>query len=169
MLSKRQLQDMIKKSPPLIEGMINPAQQIQVNGVDLTLAQVERFTGPGQVDFDNSERKLPTTENVSLKDGWFTLNQGVYKIKFNEVVHLPTNFMAIGRPRSTLLRCGASVATAAWDGGYEGRSESLLVVHNPLGIKLKQNAKVMQLIFLPMQEATDAYSGTYQGENIKKG
>lgn len=148
--------------------MIDKNQQVQQTGVDFTLHQVERFKTSGQLDFDNSERKLPDMEPIAPNNGWFALPPGVYKVKFNEVVHLPTTLMGIARPRSTLLRCGATMNTALWDPGYEGRSESLLTVMNPHGIRLKQNAKIMQMIFLPLSEATEAYSGKYQGENIKQ-
>ncbi len=166
MLSRKQLFELINKDPPLIEGFIDVEKQVQVNGVDLTLASVERMTSAGQVDFDNSERKLPETVRVEPVNGWYELSPGSYKIVLNEVVHIPTNFMAIGRPRSSILRSGASIATAAWDGGYNGRSESLLVVYNPAGIRLKENARVLQLVFLPLKEETEAYSGIYQNENI---
>lgn len=75
--------------------------------------------------------------------------------------------MAMALPRSSLLRCGATLDTAVWDPGYNGRSQSLLVVHNPHGIRIKKNARLMQLIFICMREvAHKAYSGIYQGENI---
>lgn len=168
MFSKTQLLQMLEKNPPLVEGLIDRNQQVQQSGIDFTLQQIEKFKTSGQLDFDNSERKLPDMEPVTPQNGWFILSQGVYKVKFNEVVHLPTTIMGIARPRSTLLRCGATMNTALWDPGYEGRSESLLTVMNPHGIKLKQNAKVMQMIFLPLSEATEAYRGKYHGENIKK-
>ena len=50
--------------------------------------------------------------------------------------------MALGRPRSSLLRCGASLHTAVWDAGYRGRSQSLLVVHHPAGLRLGRDARV---------------------------
>jgi dUTP pyrophosphatase len=75
---------------------------------------------------------------------------------------------ALARPRSTLLRCGASLETALWDPGYRGRSQSLLVVHNQSGLRLKRNARLMQLVFMRLDRAAEkAYAGIYQGENIK--
>ena len=37
---------------------------------------------------------------------------------------------------------------------------------NEKGLRLKQDARIMQMVFLTLKEATDAYSGQYQGENI---
>jgi dUTP pyrophosphatase len=74
--------------------------------------------------------------------------------------------MALGRPRSSLLRCGVTVGMAVWDAGYSGRSQSLMVVYNPQGFRLQKNARVAQLIFLPLSQKTEGYQGAYQGENI---
>lgn len=60
---------------------------------------------------------------------------------------IPRDAAAIGRARSSLLRCGATLETALWDPGYRGRSQSLLVVYNPAGLKLKKKARLMQLVF----------------------
>jgi len=88
-------------------------------------------------------------------------------VTFNEIVSIPRNAAALARSRSTLLRCGASLETALWDPGYRGRSQSLLVVYNPHGLRLKKNARLMQLIFLRLEkDAEKAYAGRYQGENI---
>jgi dUTP pyrophosphatase len=74
--------------------------------------------------------------------------------------------MAFGRPRSSLLRCGAAIHTAVWDAGYRGRSEALLVVVAHEGVRLAPGARVLQLVFVRLEAATRAYSGAYQGENV---
>lgn len=75
--------------------------------------------------------------------------------------------MALGRPRSSLNRCGVTIHTAVWDAGYNGRSTSMLVVNNPAGFRVQRDARVMQLVFFGMAEATaEGYRGRYQGENI---
>jgi len=98
--------------------------------------------------------------------GFIDLMPGAYIITYNEIVHLPKNIMALGRPRSSLLRCGVTVDTAVWDAGYSGRSQSLMVVYNPQGFRLQRNARVAQLIFLRLSRKTEGYHGAYQGENI---
>ena len=54
----------------------------------------------------------------------------------------------------------------AWDAGYHGRSQSLMMVYNPQGFRLQKNARIIQLIFFRLTSETEGYSGTYQGENI---
>ena len=152
----------------LVESMIDPETQTQMCGLELTLQKIERFITAGAVAFDNKERRLPETEIVNFDEmGWIELSAGAYLVTFNEVVNIPGNVAAIARARSTLLRCGATLETALWDPGYRGRSQSLLVVYNPLGLRLKKNARLMQLVFLRLEkEAEKLYSGKYQGENI---
>jgi dUTP pyrophosphatase len=87
-------------------------------------------------------------------------------IRFSEVVALPLDVMAFGRPRSSLLRCGAAIHTAVWDAGYHGRSEALLMVYAEAGVRLAQGARVLQLVFVRLEAPTHAYAGAYQGENL---
>ena len=98
--------------------------------------------------------------------GLYRPRAGIYMITYNEIVHLPKNIMALGRPRSSLLRCGVNVGTAVWDAGYEGRSQSLLVVYNPKGFRVQKNARITQLVFFGLTGASEGYNGIYQRENI---
>ncbi len=168
MLSHDELLSLLNKTPPLVEHMIDPEVQVQPNGIELTLQHVEILESSGSVAFDNSERKLPLTKAMDFDDvGWLHLPKGSYKIVFNEIVNIPKNIAAIAKPRSSLLRCGATVETAVWDAGYSGRSESFLVVYNEKGFKVKKNARVLQLLFFRLnEEVHKGYSGIYHNENV---
>lgn len=157
-----------REARSLVESMIDPKIQTQMCGMELSLQKIERFTGAGAVAFDNRERMLPETEQIDFDEsGWADLELGAYLVTFNEIVTIPRDMAALARPRSTLLRSGASLETALWDPGYRGRSQSLLVVHNPHGLRLKKNARLMQLVFLSLgKDAESVYAGKYQGENI---
>jgi len=161
------IREYLRKSPPLIEGLIDSDIQIQPNGIDLSLQSVMRLEGQGQLDFSNKDRKLPHTPPIEFgPNGWIMLDPGSYLVSFNEIVNLPLNIMALGKPRSSLLRMGATIETAVWDAGYVGRSQCLLVVHNPQGIRLARNARILQLVFFRLASETEGYSGAYQEENI---
>ena len=149
----------------LVADYINE-KQFQPAGFDYTLREVHKFKTAGRLDFDNSERRLSETEALPFKNGEVLLPKGAYKIIYNEYVKIPKNAIALCFPRSSLLRCGATLECAVWDPGYEGRSESLLIVHNEYGIVLKKNAKIGQLVFFSLLgEAKELYEGTYKGEN----
>ncbi|HIH18719.1 TPA: deoxyuridine 5'-triphosphate nucleotidohydrolase [Candidatus Micrarchaeota archaeon] len=143
------------------------ASQVQPAGIDLTLKEVQRLEEEGEIDFDNSRRRISKASAMGFDaEGKIRLPPGCYKIIYNEYVEIPLYAAAFGFPRSSLLRCGADVRCAVWDPGYHGRSESLLLVHNPKGIVLHKNAKVMQLVFVRMEaKAEKGYEGKYKGEN----
>ena len=167
-LSREQLVDLITGEKPLITEYMDLENQVQPNGIDLTLREIARYEGQGAIGIDKADRVLP--ELVALEfdvDGWLTLEPGIYHILYNEIVDIPKNLMALGRPRSSLNRCGVTIHTAVWDAGYNGRSTSVLHVINPAGFRVQKDSRVMQLVFFGMSEATaDGYRGRYQGENI---
>ncbi len=165
-LTRREIMALLEVNPPLVEDFLELKLQLQNNGFDLTVRSVAGFVSLGQLAFDNSERVLPDTKNLDFgSDEYLQLAPGEYRLIYNEIVHLPKDVMALGSPRSSLLRCGADLRTAVWDAGYSGRSESLLVVHNPHGLRLKRNARVLQLIFMKLSELSEGYQGKYLGEN----
>jgi dUTP pyrophosphatase len=134
----------------------------------MTLREVSRYVNQGQIGRDNTDRVLSELSPLDFDaDGWLTLEPGVYHIVYNEIVSLPETLMALGRPRSSLGRSGVTIHTSVWDAGYSGRSTSLLSVLNPDGFRVQRDARVMQLVFVSLAEATQAgYQGRYQGENV---
>ena len=153
----------------MTEGAVDVTVQTQVNGLELTVARVEALYGPGRIGFDNDERELPQYKQLDWgRDGWLFLREGSYKIIFNEILSIPRDMCAIGRPRSSLLRMGVTVETAVWDAGYKGRSEALLIVYNSTGFYIKRDARVVQLLFMRLENAVQqGYEGRYMNENIK--
>jgi len=166
-LSKDDIHQLIQQQPPLIESYINLAEQMQPNGIDLTLRTVAMPQSSGKITVDNSQRLISDLAPL-IFDGLdnMQLMPGAYVITYNEIINLPRNIMALAFPRSSLLRCGVNVHTAVWDAGYQGRAQSLMIVYNPHGISLQRNARIVQLVFLKLTQETEGYQGAYQKENI---
>ena len=165
-LSRGDILALIQGDPPLMECYLDLETQLQTNGFDLSLRSVSLFTSAGKLALDNRGRVISQQKKLEFgSDGVMHLDAGAYSITYNEIVHLPKDIMALGLSRSSLLRNGASLHTAVWDAGYSGRSESLLVVHNPLGLDLEKDARVLQLVFLKLTGKSQGYQGRYQGEN----
>lgn len=167
-LSKKDILNLIHQKPPLVEDYINLEDQVQPNGFDLTLREVSMIQSGGRIGISNAQRAVSglcplVFDETDLLD----LIPGSYVITFNEIAHLPKNIMALGAPRSSLLRCGVTVHMAVWDAGYSGRSQSLLVVYNPYNFRVQKNARIAQLVFFELTDETEGYQGVYQGENIK--
>jgi dUTP pyrophosphatase len=166
MLNAREIRHLIE-TKELISGYVDLDKQLQPSGFDLSLGEVHTYVGDGSVDFSNQERRIAETEPMEPDgNGWWFLPMGCYVIVYNEAVRMPLNLTAIARPRSTMLRNGATVETAVWDPGYHGRSSSLLVVHNPRGVRLKRNARIAQLVFIEVDEVDKGYEGSYQKERL---
>ena len=166
-LSKQDIHQLLQQEPPLIEGGINLQEQVQPNGIDLTLREVALLQSSGKIAVTDSQRLVSDLAPLVFDGlGFIDLMPGAYIITYNEIIHLPKNVMALATPRSSLLRCGVTVNTAVWDAGYSGRSQSLMVVYNPQGFRLQKNARVLQLIFFELTQETEGYHGAYQGENI---
>lgn len=106
-LSKNEINELMKLDPPLVEDMIDPDTQIQVNGCELTVDRIFAFAGvssgagsgnsigAGAIAFENSERVLSEcTELTFDDDGWIDLPAGSYKIVSREIVHIPKDAIA---------------------------------------------------------------------------
>ena len=158
---------MLEAEPPLVENLCDVQQQVQPNGIDLTLKEIALLSSTGSMGSGNEGRVLSTTSPLVFDGlGRVDLLPGCYLITFNEVVNIPRNIMALARPRSSLLRCGVSVHNAVWDAGYSGRSQGLMVVYNPQGFRLYRNARIVQMVFSPLSnEVNEGYKGIFQGEN----
>jgi dUTP pyrophosphatase len=166
-LSSEEIKKRIEKGN-LISNYIDLKTQLQPASFDLTLGEVYLLTSFGSIDFSNKERKLPKYKKIEFKKDWLTLERGTYLIVFNEVVKMPNNLIGFLRPRSTLIRSGASIFSSLWDPGYYGKSSSLLVVFNKNGLKVKKNSRVAQMVFVKLSKATKKiYSGIYQKERIE--
>jgi dUTP pyrophosphatase len=167
-LGRERLLELIQGTPPLIAGYYSIEDQLQPNGFDLSVAEVGEFVNGGAIGRTNASRSLPDIRTLPFDEtGWLELQPGSYQIVCNETVDLPNTLMALGRPRSSLCRIGATLGTAVWDAGYRGRSTALLFVANPAGLRLQRAARVLQLVFFTLDAATArGYDGAYQGENL---
>ena len=167
-LSKEDILKMLKASPPLVDNLFDIQQQVQPNGIDLTLKEIALLSSSGSLGLSNESRALSSTSPLVFDGlGRIDLLPGCYLVTYNEVVNIPRNIIALATPRSSLLRCGVSIHSAVWDAGYSGRSQSLMVVYNPRGFRIYRNARIVQMVFfLLSREVAQGYQGIFQGENV---
>ena len=122
-LSRADINRLLEAQQPLVEGWLDLAEQVQPNGFDISVRDIASLDSRGTIAATNSGRSVSKAGTLLFdENGFIDLAPGVYLITYNEVVHLPTNVMALARPRSSLVRCGVDVGTAVWDAGYSGRS-----------------------------------------------
>lgn len=140
--------------------------QVDCSGLKLHIDKVFTFHSKGGL-YANSKKLSEVEEVLPNENGVYVLSPGAYRIRYKEVVKVPENAIALAIPRSTLLRNGATIFTAVWDPGYEGRGEGLMVVFNPLGIEIERGAQVAQLIYVMLDRVTNfVYKGSYYRENM---
>ncbi|WP_135533786.1 MULTISPECIES: deoxyuridine 5'-triphosphate nucleotidohydrolase [Halostella] len=135
-------------------------EQIQPNGVDLTVDAVFEQVEPGRIGRDG--KTVGDREDVDPAGDAFVLSPGGYVLRYGETVKIPSDHVGFIYPRSSLLRNSCMLNTAVWDAGYEGRGEGLLQVHHE--IALERDARVAQIVFARANHE-HTYDGSYQGEN----
>jgi deoxycytidine triphosphate deaminase len=137
------------------------AEQVQPNGVDLTVEAVFEPTEPGRIERGG---KTIADRRECEADPDYALERGGYITRYGERIAIPEGHIGFVYPRSSLMRNGAMLDTAVWDAGYEGRGEGLLEVHHP--IELEPGARIAQLVFA-RADHVEGYDGSYQGENLE--
>jgi deoxycytidine triphosphate deaminase len=136
-------------------------EQVQPNGVDLTLDAVFEQVEPGRI---TREGKTIGERRERDPDGeTYRLSPGGYVVRYAETVRIPPEHVGFLYPRSSLLRNSCRLNTAVGDAGYEGKGEGLLQVHRE--VELQRGARVAQLV-LATADHEGAYDGSYQGENL---
>jgi dUTP pyrophosphatase len=158
-LNKSEIKKRIKTG--MIRQFIDINLQLQGNGFDLSLKSISRFKGVGTIDFDNKERKMPDYIMLKSKNDKYFLQSASYLIDFNEYLKIPADIVALGYTRSSLLRSGAYAPSAVFDAGFCGNVQGVLTVSNSYGLRLKRNARILQLIFFERRNDGSLYQGNY--------
>ncbi|MFB6079618.1 MAG: deoxyuridine 5'-triphosphate nucleotidohydrolase [Haloferacaceae archaeon] len=145
-----------------VAGHVSPLaeDQIQPNGVDLTVATVLEQRTPGRIGREGKTVGDRRPVDADATDG-YRLDPGGYVVQYGETVHVPEGHVGFILPRSSLLRNSTALDTAVWDAGYEGRGEGLLRVHHP--IEIEDGARIGQFV-LAAASHEGTYDGSYQGE-----
>jgi deoxycytidine triphosphate deaminase len=139
------------------------ADQVQPNGVDLTLEAVFEQVSPGRIATDG--KRVGDRAELDAEDGVYRLDPGGYVVRYGERIRIPDGHVGFLYPRSSLLRNSCMLDTAVWDAGYEGRGEGLLEVYHE--IELERGARIAQLV-LAAADHEDTYDGSYQHENVEE-
>lgn len=150
----------VKAQPAGIDVTPKAIFRIPVEKVDYAI-----FDGKTRGYVINGEF-IPLTdllEKVEPKDGYWVLDPGIYYIVFPKV-KIPSNYIALAFPRSTLNRLGLiKCQTAVFDPGYEGEYNQTWYV--PMRLKISVDEAWIQLVFFELkEESKDLYKGHWQNE-----
>jgi deoxycytidine triphosphate deaminase len=135
---------------PLLDGIVHWETQETPHGADLTVAQIFRLSGPGQLDFGGDEfaeasreQLAPTKAHPDDSYGWWRLDEGTYIARYNETVQLALDQHARLDPLPRLLRAGAQHPSRVVNPPV-GTLETLLTV-GASGCHIKENARISRL------------------------
>ncbi len=146
----------------IVTNLINKELQIQPSGLDLTVKKISKFENNLVIDFDNTNRKISSYEEMEFNDDIIFIEKGVYMVEYNENINLPNDIASTLYPRSSLVRSGLNIKSGFIESGYEGPLSSILQVLNPHGAKIYLNARIALCICMQMNEKVEGYSGIYQ-------
>src|SRR5947209_6297769 len=93
-LSRETIWQLMQSEPPLVTGLLEPEQQLQPCGLDVTLGAIFELTEAGRLGVE--DRHIPDRVPLAFDFwGWLHLAPGPYMIQLNETVRLPLDIMAL--------------------------------------------------------------------------
>jgi len=136
-----------------LKETVHEDTQVGKQSVSLTVAGIEKFTGPGELDFGGSEFKTgkretnkPLLRDEEDKYGWWELDGGDYLLELNEILDLTGEQIAFIQPHEHLYINGASVP-----GLFFTADDAREKIRIPLrvgqeGLNIKENARIATLL-----------------------
>jgi len=151
-----------------VTNLLNKEEQIQQNGVDLTLADIALIEGGCRVG--KKHKSLPNY--IPLKSQPTLEGERIYKLepgkgyilRINEVTKIPKDKCAMVWMRSTFNRCGCPIFACVFDSGYKGNPTFAAYPVTP--IHIEQGARVAQIVFFEADSAS-MYEGQYQHQGLE--
>lgn len=137
-------------------------------GFDLRAGEFFRLKD-GEAFLGETERHTPETESIARygKDKEVIIKPGEYfLVKSIEKINLPFNVSALFRPRSTLQRCGLTLATATASPGYSGELTFGLFNAGKNTVRIELGARIVHVLFFETSENVSAYRGQWQNGRV---
>lgn len=144
------------------ELALDSADQVQPNGVDLTVKAIYRVHGKVVVPREGKVKAEMLVQPLEMKDGYWVIehrSQEMYFVDFFETIYVPDGYVADLKTRSSLVRAGIDVVCGLWDTGFKGQLGCCLRVHND--VTLEYGARLCQLVVDEAQFRGARYTGRY--------
>jgi deoxycytidine triphosphate deaminase len=155
----------------VVETNKDRLQGVKINpcGVDIGVSSIDRIEDGASATIDGDKRELDIPK-VTYKpaNGIYVLPRGVYEVRLNVAVRIPSNAIGLSLPRSTLNRLGVIKSeTAVFDPGYEGIG--VQTVYVPIKeLRIAEHERWFQFVVSDAVTTGLTYKGRYQGEGIRK-
>ena len=131
----------------------------QPNAIDLRLDKVYQMNNNEFVIDNDNKKHRGTTEWLPDSEGWYRLNEGVYEVVMENIIHVGVDEAGWVITRSTLNRNGVFITSGLYDSGYHGVMAGALHVRGG-PVKIKKGTRVAQFLLFKA-EALSGYNGSY--------
>lgn len=144
-------------------------EQIQQNGIDLTVVGIAEIEGMARVG--NKDKSLPNyipLKSLPTLDGeWiYKLEPGKgYMLEIGEKIKIPKDMCGLIWMRSTFNRCGCPIFACVFDSGYEGRPT--VAAYPTIPIWIEKGTRIAQILYFDATSAS-MYNGQYQHQRLNE-
>lgn len=153
----------------LVENLCErEAKNPEGTGFDLRLGEIYEIVGDSGF-LGEKERKTPEVKKIAAygTDGTYVLSPGEYVVVSTiEKFNLPRNIAVVFRPRSTLIRSGVTLYTAAASPGYRGQLQFGMVNNGPKPFEIELGARIVHALFFKTGKIHSAYRGQWQNGRV---
>lgn len=132
------------------EGVISAKKQVGTHWLDLTVKAIASIRRGGALDFGGSEYEEASTKDiVAVKEssdekyGWWTLKEGTYCLRFNEVVTDDVAMVCVF-PHPRLIAAGGAHPATVVEKLDEYFVQTLWVGSG--GLRIKENARISRAL-----------------------
>jgi hypothetical protein len=136
-----------------LKETVHEDTQVEKQSVSLTVAAIEKLSGPGELDFGGSEFKTGKRETIKplLRDeedkyGWWELGGGDYLLELNETLDITEEQIAFIQPHEHLYINGASVPGLFFTADNAGEKIRIPLRVGQQGLNIKENARIATLL-----------------------
>ncbi len=160
----------LTKEQKLVEGLCDrELKNPEGDGFDLSSGEIYKIKGEGFLGVN--ERKTCDLELVSKynkekKEDIILKPNDFYLVKTIEKINLPSNLLAIFKPRSTLHRMGIFLRTSQVAPGYKGELIFGMKNAGNVNVKIELGARIVHIMFSEVQGQTNLYRGQWQGGRV---
>ena len=150
----------------IVTGFLNEEDQLQQNGIDLTVKSIKRVIDHSTLTTETREIAGRTKDSLIVWKEEVLLEPGVYDIEFNEHVKIPDGMCAQIIQRSSVNRWGVLIMTWLYDSWFDNTVGAVMYVINPFGFRTWENTKLAQIVFM-QADNNGKYEGIYQWKQDK--
>lgn len=155
----------------VITRVMNPEDQIQQNGVDLTVKAIDVVDTSTPCIITESYRRRPNTTPLQLVEvnieneivSVYKLEAGkLYDVLFEQKVDIPADKSGLLIQRSSVNRMGCIITSGWWDSGFQNYIWA--IIRPAIDIYIGEKTRLAQLVLFDSDSA-NMYNGIYKEKN----